>query len=126
VALTATALSAGAQIINISDTTGTATPEQIKNLIQGLYEAVPELSDAVVSLHGHNHVGRATENALAAITNEVRQLEGTINGVGPAGGNTDLVDVAQILTPIASQIGIEFDADVNRLRSLSNEPYFRI
>jgi len=79
----------------------------------------------VVSLHGHNHLGRATENALAAIAIGVRQLEGTINGVGPAGGNTNLVDVAQTLTPMASHIGIEFDADVVGLINLSNEPYFR-
>jgi len=79
----------------------------------------------VVSLHGHNHLGRATENALAAIAIGVRQLEGTINGVGPAGGNTNLVDVAQMLIPMTSRIGVQFDANVNRLLSLSNAPYFR-
>ena len=81
------------------------------------------------------HIAKSLKNATVCclspmspldveIANGIRQLEGTINGVGPAGGNTDLVDVVQVLTPMARQNGIEFDADVNRLLSLSNEPYF--
>ena len=124
-ALASVALSAGAQVINISDTTGTSTPEQIESLIQGLCETVPELSNAVLSLHGHNHLGRATDNAISAISHGVRQIEGTINGVGPAGGNTDLLEVALMLKNKASQLGVEINADTNRLQILSNASFFR-
>ena len=87
------ALVAGANIINISDTVGTATTEHIRNLFQALNANVPNLDSKILSLHAHNHEGRAVENALAAIECGVTQIEGTINGVGPAGGNTDLLDI---------------------------------
>lgn len=87
------ALVAGADIISISDTVGTSTPEHIRNLFQALSASVPDLNSVTLSLHAHNHEGRAVENVLAAIECGVTQIEGTINGVGPAGGNTDLLCV---------------------------------
>jgi 2-isopropylmalate synthase len=94
------ALVAGASIISISDTVGTATPEHICNLFQALNAKVPGLDSVTLSLHAHNHEGRAVENVLAAIDCGVAQIEGTINGVGPAGGNTDLLDVVAKLEDV--------------------------
>jgi 2-isopropylmalate synthase len=123
--LTATAVSAGAQIINISDTTGTATADEIKNLIAVLFEAVPDLSSTLLSLHGHNHFKRATNNALTAISHGVRQIEGTINGVGPAGGNTDLIDVVEQLSRPGKNRDAVFAADSHLLQALGNQTCFR-
>lgn len=114
------ALAAGASIINISDTVGTATTEHIRNLFQALNAKVPSLDSAILSLHAHNHEGRAVENVLAAIECGVTQIEGTINGVGPAGGNTNLlavvtelenveeIDLGELNPSSLCTIGVEF------------------
>ncbi len=119
--LAAAAIDAGAQTINISDTTGTATPGQIKELFTALSESVPESNDIVLSLHAHNHLKRSTQNALAAISHGVRQIEGTINGVGPAGGNTDLIDVVQQLD---NNKKAAIYVKLRRLQELANAPRF--
>ena len=91
------AVAAGAGIVSISDTVGTATSEHIRNLFGFLSANVTDLDTVTLSLHAHNHEGRAVENALAAIECGVTQIEGTVNGVGPAGGNTDLLRLVSAL-----------------------------
>lgn len=116
------ALFAGASIISISDTVGTASTEHIRNIFQTLNNNVPGLDSATLSLHAHNHEGRAVENVLSAIECGVTQIEGTINGVGPAGDNTNLLDV------IAKLEGLEeFDlGELNprRLRAIGVQSPF--
>ena len=58
--------------------------------------------DAVLAIHAHNHHGNAVINVLTAIDHGVRQVEGTIGGIGPSGGNTDLLEVLTRL-PIGHQ-----------------------
>ena len=94
--IVAAGLNAGADIVSISDTTGTSTPREIRDLYAALHASVPNLDSAMLSLHAHDHMGRAARNALAAIEAGVVQIEGTIGGVGPAGGNTDLVGLLRL------------------------------
>jgi 2-isopropylmalate synthase len=119
------ALDAGATIINISDTTGTATPRTIARLFDRLHESV-SAGDAVAwSLHGHNHRGRAAENALAAIDRGVVQIEGTINGVGPAGGNTNLIEVAEMIRAGGDADDRLEHIDFRLLRKVGAQPALR-
>lgn len=120
-AVTEAALTGGARVINFSDTAGVSNPGQIEKLIRGMFESVPELGEAVVSLHGHNHLGCATDNALSAICAGARQIEGTINGIGPAGGNTDLVQVVDNLQTLASPLNVCVRADYAHLQALSHK-----
>lgn len=115
------ALIGGAGVINVSDTTGTASPEEVHNLFQRLFDRVPGLDEAIVSLHGHDHMGRASENAIAAVDAGARQIEGTINGIGPAGGNTDLVSVARDLEAKGRSLGVYMGADLGRLQRLAQK-----
>lgn len=111
-AVLAPAIAAGAGIVNISDTTGSSTPETIDSLFAQLHDRVPGLGQVLLSLHGHNHLRRAVDNAVVAIDCGVSQIEGTLNGVGPAGGNTDLLALAEILcaaNPEGQKLGFELD-----------------
>jgi 2-isopropylmalate synthase len=116
------ALDAGARVIGIADTVGTATPESLRELLFDLYAAIPGLESRVLSLHAHNHEGRAVDNVLAALDCGVTQIEGTIGGVGPAGGNTDLVEA---VTRLESRAGIDIGAvDSAALRAIAAlEPF---
>jgi 2-isopropylmalate synthase len=90
-------ITAGADVVNIPDTTGYCLPELYGKRIKYLYENVSNIHKAVISVHCHNDLGMATANTIAGITNGARQAEVTINGIGERAGNTSLEEVAMIL-----------------------------
>ena len=91
------AISAGATTINIPDTVGYATPGEFGALIAGINRSVPNIDQAVISVHGHNDLGLAVANFLAAVQNGARQLECTINGIGERAGNASLEELVMAL-----------------------------
>jgi 2-isopropylmalate synthase len=91
------AIAAGATTINIPDTVGYRTPREIGTLIQGIRTHVPNIDQAILSIHTQNDLGLATANALAAIEHGVRQVECTINGIGERAGNTALEEIVMAL-----------------------------
>ena len=80
------AISAGATTINIPDTVGFTTPSEFGKLIADINKNVPNIDEAVISVHGHNDLGLAVANFLEAVKNGARQLECTINGIGERAG----------------------------------------
>ncbi len=91
------AIDAGATVINVPDTVGYAEPNEFSALIRTLYERVPNIHKAVVSVHCHDDLGLATANTLAAVREGVGQVEVTINGIGERAGNTSLEEVVMAL-----------------------------
>lgn len=86
-------IEAGATTVNIPDTVGYAQPQEYGELIGYLMKSVPNIGQAVVSVHCHNDLGLAVSNTLSAIKNGARQVECTINGLGERAGNTALEEV---------------------------------
>ncbi len=95
--LTEAVIAAGADVVNIPDTTGYCLPHLYGKRIQYLFENVKNIDKAVISVHCHNDLGLATANTIAGLTNGARQAEVTINGIGERAGNTSLEEVAMIL-----------------------------
>ncbi|MFZ9620023.1 MAG: 2-isopropylmalate synthase, partial [Prochlorococcaceae cyanobacterium] len=91
------AIKAGATTINIPDTVGYATPAEFGELIAGINANVPNIDQAVISVHGHNDLGLAVANFLEAVKNGARQLECTINGIGERAGNASLEELVMAL-----------------------------
>ena len=91
------AIAAGATTINIPDTVGYTTPSEFGALIKGIKENVPNIDQAIISVHGHNDIGLAVANFLEAVKNGARQLECAINGIGERAGNTALEEVVMAL-----------------------------
>jgi len=91
------AIGAGATTINIPDTVGYTTPAEFGALIAGIDRHVPNISQAVISVHGHNDLGLAVANFLEAVKNGARQLECTINGIGERAGNASLEELVMAL-----------------------------
>ncbi len=87
------AIAAGATTINIPDTVGYTTPSEFGGLIRGIKENVPNIDQAIISVHGHNDLGLAVANFLEAVKNGARQLECTINGIGERAGNAALEEL---------------------------------
>ncbi len=90
-------IKAGATIINIPDTVGYSQPAEFGRLIMGIKKNVPNISQAVVSVHCHNDLGLAVANSMEAINNGARQIECTINGIGERAGNASLEEIVMAL-----------------------------
>ena len=91
------AIRRGADQINIPDTVGYTTPELFAAQISMLFNRVPNIDKAVISVHCHNDLGMATANSLTAVSHGARQIECAINGLGERAGNTALEEVVMAL-----------------------------
>lgn len=91
------AIAAGATTVNIPDTVGYTTPSEFGAMIKGIIENVPNIDQAIISVHGHNDLGLAVANFLEAVKNGARQLECTINGIGERAGNASLEELVMAL-----------------------------
>ncbi|MCA9178587.1 MAG: 2-isopropylmalate synthase [Planctomycetales bacterium] len=91
------AIRAGATTVNIPDTVGYATPVQMGKTIATLVNRVPNIDQAVISVHCHNDLGLAVANSLFAIENGAGQVECTINGIGERAGNCSLEEITMAL-----------------------------
>ncbi len=91
------AIDAGATTVNIPDTVGYSTPTEFGELIKGIVLKVPNIEQAIISVHCHNDLGLAAANSLAALCNGARQVECTINGIGERAGNAALEEIVMAL-----------------------------
>lgn len=92
-----TAISAGATTINVPDTVGYSTPTEFGGLIAEIFNRVPNMKDAILSVHCHDDLGLAVANTLSAIQNGAQQIEVTVNGVGERAGNASLEEIVMAL-----------------------------
>jgi len=95
--MTEAVIAAGADVVNIPDTTGYCLPNLYGKRIEYLFNNVKNIDKAIISVHCHNDLGMATANTIAGIMNGARQVEVTINGIGERAGNTSLEEVVMIL-----------------------------
>jgi 2-isopropylmalate synthase len=86
-------IEAGATTVNIPDTVGYTIPDQFGGLIETLRERIPNADQVTWSVHCHNDLGLAVANSLSAVVHGARQVECTINGLGPRAGNASLEEV---------------------------------
>ena len=84
-----TAIAAGAKRICVSDTTGHATPEGVRNLLTFIRDEVVRGRDIKVDYHGHNDRGLGTINGLTA-TALADRVHGCALGIGERVGNTSM------------------------------------
>ncbi|WP_026377067.1 2-isopropylmalate synthase [Aestuariibacter salexigens] len=100
------AINAGATTVNIPDTVGYTTPTEFGGIIKNLFNRVPNIDKATISVHCHNDLGLAVANSLAAAENGARQVECTVNGIGERAGNSSLEEIAMILKTREQLLGL--------------------
>ncbi len=117
-------IEAGATTVNIPDTVGYAIPSDFHRLIRGLFERVPNIGNAVISVHCHNDLGLAVANSIAAIEAGARQVECTVNGIGERAGNTAMEELVMAVKTrgdlLNMQTGINTKQIVPTSRLLTN------
>lgn len=97
----------GAEAIIIMDSAGAYFPsdvtERIATLVDGL--SVP------VGFHGHNNLGMAVANSVAAVNAGASIIDGTIRGFGAGAGNTQL----EVLVAVLQRMGFETGIDLYKI-----------
>ncbi len=116
--LTEAVIAAGATVVNIPDTTGYCLPGEYGDKIRRIYNSVPNVDKAMISIHCHNDLGLATANSLAGIMNGARQVEVTMNGIGERAGNTALEEIVMALK-VHKELGFDTGVDSTRLFPVS-------
>ena len=84
----------GARWIVLCDTNGGTLPNEIGDIIQDVIKSIPGKN---LGIHAHNDTENAVANSLIAILAGVRQLQGTINGLGERCGNANLMSIIPTL-----------------------------
>lgn len=90
-------INAGAATVNIPDTVGYSIPAEFAVMLMNIFNKVPNVDKAVISVHCHNDLGLSVANSLAAVAAGVRQVECTINGLGERAGNASLEEIVMAI-----------------------------
>jgi 2-isopropylmalate synthase len=85
-------IGAGCTTVNLPDTVGYSTPDEILAFFTDIRARVAG-ADVIFSAHCHDDLGLAVANSLTAIQAGARQVECTINGIGERAGNASLEEV---------------------------------
>jgi 2-isopropylmalate synthase len=122
-------IDAGATTINLPDTVGYATPDEIGTFFRAILSRVPNAGRAVFSAHCHDDLGLAVANTLAALQAGARQVECTINGIGERAGNASLEEIVMASRVRADRLPFEMGinsqaiyASSQMLTALTGEP----
>ncbi len=107
------AAAAGADRFRVADTVGLWNPFQTRAVLEGLRHAAPGLT---LGFHGHNDLGMATANSLAAVMAGAASIDVTVNGLGERAGNAPLEEVVMALR---LSLGRPCGVDARRLQALS-------
>jgi 2-isopropylmalate synthase len=86
-------IDAGCTTVNLPDTVGYSTPDEIAQFFGAVIGRVTNAHRATFSAHCHDDLGLAVANTLAALGAGARQVECTINGIGERAGNASLEEV---------------------------------
>jgi 2-isopropylmalate synthase len=89
-----TALDAGARWVVLCDTNGGTMPSEVRDIVGDVLAVAP---GGKIGIHAHDDTGQAVANTLAALEAGVRQIQGTLNGIGERCGNANLITLIPTL-----------------------------
>jgi 2-isopropylmalate synthase len=115
----AAAIEVGATTVNIPDTVGYTTPFEYATVIRTLQERVPNIGQAIISVHCHDDLGLAVANSLAGCEAGARQVECTMNGIGERAGNASLEEIVMALKTRFDYFGLTTSIKTERLYPVS-------
>ncbi|KFC71243.1 (R)-citramalate synthase [Devosia sp. LC5] len=112
-----TALEAGARWVVLCDTNGGTMPSETRDIVGKVLAVAPGTH---LGIHAHDDTGQAVANTLAAIEAGVRQIQGTLNGIGERCGNANLITIIPtlVLKPLFAD-RFETNIDAARLERLT-------
>lgn len=110
------AYSAGCRWVVLCDTNGGSLPSEISRMVA---EVVKHIPGTHLGIHCHNDTEQAVANSLAAVEAGVRQVQGTINGIGERCGNANLMAmIPTLMLKMGYKTGVS-EANLARITKLS-------
>ena len=112
--------------ISLGDTIGVATPADVYDVIEVLYES--GVTRGVLALHFHDTRGTALANVLAGLQCGVTTFDASAGGLGGcpyapgASGNLATEDLLYLLEGLGIQTGVTLARVVEASRKLVGEP----
>jgi 2-isopropylmalate synthase len=112
-----TAIAAGARWVVLCDTNGGTMPAEVEQIVAAVLRVAPGDN---LGIHAHDDTGQAVANTLAAVNAGVRQIQGTLNGIGERCGNANLVTLIPtlLLKPVFAE-RFETSIGVDQLGALT-------
>lgn len=108
------AYDAGARWVVLCDTNGGTLPHEIEKIVGEVTKVIPGKN---LGIHCHNDTENAVANSLAAVRAGVRQVQGTLNGLGERCGNANLIAIIpNLVLKMGFKTGIK---DLSKLTHLS-------
>jgi 2-isopropylmalate synthase len=109
------AAAAGAVVLNVPDTVGFTTPDEIYDVFRMLAEKVKVADGVIFSAHCHDDLGMAVANTMQAVRAGARQIECAINGIGERAGNCSLEEAVMALVTRKDVFNAETGIDTRKL-----------
>jgi len=114
-AVARTAYEAGARWVVLCDTNGGTLPHEVERIVGEVAKVVPGTH---LGIHTHNDTENAVANSLMAVRAGVRQIQGTLNGIGERCGNANLTSIIPTLL-LKSEFAEHFQTGVTPERLLT-------
>lgn len=105
----------GARWVVLCDTNGGTLPSEIFQIVSEVKKYIPGEN---LAIHCHNDTGNAVANSIAAVEAGVRQIQGTINGLGERCGNANLISlIPTLMVKMGFDVGINQDQLKNLVKT---------
>jgi 2-isopropylmalate synthase len=108
------AYKSGARWVVLCDTNGGTLPHEIERIVG---EVTAKIPGSHLGIHCHNDTENAVANSLAAVRAGVRQVQGTLNGLGERCGNANLVS---LIPSLMLKTDFKLGLDANDLKQLTH------
>jgi len=108
----------GADTIVLCDTNGGCMPHEVIKITKIVFDRIK----APLGIHTHNDCDLAVANAISAVGNGIRHVQGTINGFGERCGNADLCSLIPNLV-LKGKFSCLRDSGLKKLTEISRYVY---
>lgn len=101
----------GAQAVYVTDSAGALLPNQVKERISALREALT----IEVGFHAHNNLSLAVANTLVAIEEGATRIDGSVRCLGAGAGNAQ----TEVLLSVLDRMGVNLGIDIYKMMDIA-------
>ncbi|MGE8443059.1 MAG: 4-hydroxy-2-oxovalerate aldolase TesG [Comamonas testosteroni] len=105
----------GANCIYITDSAGYMLPDDVKERLSAVRQALKPETE--LGFHGHHNLAMGIANSLAAIEVGASRIDAAAAGLGAGAGNTPM----EVLVAVCARMGIETGVDVFKIQDVAED-----
>ena len=105
----------GANCIYITDSAGYMLPDDVKERLSAVRQALN--SETELGFHGHHNLAMGIANSLAAVEVGANRIDAAAAGLGAGAGNTPM----EVLVAVCARMGIETGVDVFKIQDVAED-----